>query len=359
MIYRRATIREFGNIATAVFSTLFAISLTSTLVRVLGRAAGGKMPTEAVLATVGFTSLNYLPILLALTVFVAILLALSRAYRDSEMVVWFASGQPLTACIGPVLLFALPIVVVIAGLSLFLTPWANQELESFRQQLAQREEISRIAPGVFLESPSADHVFFVESLATGGESVGKIFVSFRQHGRLGVIVAQRGYTEVAPNGDRFAVLVNGRRYEGKAGTPEYRVTEFERYFIRIEGKEAAASQVSVKGMPTLTLLRSPTDEYRAELLWRIGLPIVALVLALLAIPLSFVNPRASTSVNLLFAVFVYMVYSNLLSVVQAQVSQGKIGFGTGWWVVHALMFSVFAIMMYRRVRLRWLPRWRT
>ncbi len=359
MIYRRATLREFGNIATAVFSALFAIALTSTIVRVLGRAAGGKLPTEAVLATVGFTSLNYLPILLALTVFVAILLALSRSYRDSEMVVWFSSGQPLTAWIKPVLIFAAPIVVVIAGLSLFLTPWANQELESFRQQLSQREETSRIAPGVFLESPSADRVFFVESLAAGGESVEKVFVSFRQHGRHGVIVAQRGYTEVAPNGDRFAVLVNGRRYEGTAGTPEYRVMDFERYFIRIEGGEAIAEQVSIKGIPTVDLIRNPSRENLAELLWRIGLPLVALVLALLAIPLSFVNPRASTSVNLLFAVFVYMVYSNLLSVVQAQVAQGKIGFGLGWWIVHALMFAVFATLIFRRMRLRWFPWWRS
>ena len=89
------------------------------------------------------------------------------------------------------------------------------------------------------------------------------------------------------------------------------------------------------------------------------MPMVALILALLAIPLSFVNPRASTSVNLLFAVFVYMVYSNLLSVAQAQVSQGKIGFGLGWWVVHALMFAVFAVFMFRRMRLRWFPRWRS
>jgi len=355
VIFRRTTLREFGNTAMAVFSALFAISLTSTTVRVLGRAAGGKLPTEAVLATVGFTSLNYLPVLLALTMFVAVLLVLSRSYRDSEMVVWFAAGQPLTAWIRPVAIFALPIVVVIAGLSLFLTPWANRELESFRQQLSQREEMSRIAPGVFLESANADRVLFIESLSQQGESVEKVFVSFRQHGRLGVIVARRGYTEVAPNGDRFAVLVDGRRYEGTAGTPEYRVMDFERYYIRIEAREAITEQVPIKGVPTLELINNPTRDHLAELLWRMGLPLVAVVLALMAIPLSFVNPRASTSVNLLFAVFVYMVYTNLLSIAQARVQQGVLAFGTGWWIVHALMFAVFAVMLYRRLNLTWLP----
>ena len=83
---------------------------------------------------------------------------------------------------------------------------------------------------------------------------------------------------------------------------------------------------------------------------RIGLPIGALVLALLAIPLSFVNPRASRSVNLLFALFTYMVYANVLSIVQAWVSQGRIGFNIGWWVVHAGMLGVLALLFYRRIR---------
>ena len=358
MIFQRALIREFTQLAAAVFCALFAISLTSTLVRILGRAAGGSLPTEAVLATIGFTALNYFPVLLALTLFIAILLALSRSYRDSEMVVWFTAGQPLMAWIKPVLRFAIPMVIVIAGLSLFLAPWANERLESYRQQLASRDEASRIAPGVFLESANADRVFFVESLSEDKGSVENVFVSFRQHGKLGVMVANSGYVERQANGDRFAVLANGRRYEGTPGTPEYRVMDFERYLIRLESREFQQEKVSTKATPTIDLVREPTRDSLGELLWRIGLPLVALVLSLLAIPLAFVNPRASTSLNLLFAVFTYMVYTNLLSVAQAWVQQGRVSFQAGWWVVHAAMFILFVLMMVWRTRLRIVPRWR-
>jgi lipopolysaccharide export system permease protein len=352
LIFQRTLLREFGNLAAAVFAALFAIALTSTIVRILGRAAGGKIPTEAVLATIGFTALNYLPVLLALTAFVAVLLALSRSFRESEMVVWFASGQPLSAWIRPVLLFVSPIAVVIGATSLFLAPWANERLESYRQELESREDTSRVAPGVFLESPKDDRVFFAESLSADQQRVENVFVSFRQHGRLGVMVAKSGYVESAPNGDRFAVLVDGRRYEGTPGTAEYRVMDFQRYAIRIQEREFRKQSVSIRGVPTIDLLREPTAGNRAELLWRIGLPLVALVLSLLAIPLSFVNPRASTSLNLMFAVFTYMVYTNVLSVAQAWVQQGKIGFGVGWWVVHATMLFVFMVMLYFRMSLR-------
>ena len=335
-----------------MFAALFAISVVSTLVRILGRAAGGKLPTEAVLATVGFTAVNYLPVLVALAIFVSVLLALSRSYRDSEMVVWFTAGQPLTAWIGPVLSFVFPFVVLTAGLSLGLAPWANERLEEYREQLASREETSHIAPGVFVESANADRVFFVESLSKDQKRVENVFVSFKMHGRDGIMVAQSGYVENAADGNRYAVLLNGRRYEGTPGTPEYRVMDFKRYTILIQEKEAQAPTVPVRGIPTLTLIRQPTRENLGELLWRIGLPLIALNLALLAIPLAFVNPRATTSLNLAFAVFAYMVYTNLLSVAEAQVAQGKLSFAIGWWIVHAVMFAAFLMMLWYRTSLR-------
>ena len=118
MIFQRAAIREFTNTAAGVFVALFAILMTTQLIRLLGDAAGGKLASEAVIALLGFRAISYLPVLLSLTVFIAVLMTLSRWYRDSEMVVWLASGIPLTAWVVPVLKFAGPPVVVIALLSL-------------------------------------------------------------------------------------------------------------------------------------------------------------------------------------------------------------------------------------------------
>jgi lipopolysaccharide export system permease protein len=67
--------------------------------------------------------------------------------------------------------------------------------------------------------------------------------------------------------------------------------------------------------------------------------------------MSFVNPRAGRSANLLFALFTYIVYSNLLSVSQARVSQGRLDFGVGWWLVHAGMVLLLLFMFAQRMRL--------
>jgi lipopolysaccharide export system permease protein len=350
-IFQRSLLREFGNLAVAVFATLFAITLTTQLIRYLGQAASGKLVSEAVLALLGFSALNYLPVLLSLTLFISVLMSIGRSYRDSEMVIWFSSGLPLTAWVRPVLIFAAPLVLVIALLSLFLAPWANNHSEEYRRQLDSRDELSRIAPGVFRESANAERVFFVESVAGDSGTVQNVFVTSVQHGRQGVMVSRRGFAETAANGDRFIVLADGRRYEGNPGEAEYRVMEFKRYAVRIETREAGSGQTPSRALSTQSLLAEPDQGNLAELLWRIGLPLAALNLALLAIPLAFVNPRASRSANLVFALLTYMLYSNLIGVSQAWVSQGKISFHIGWWAVHVAMLALLLALFYRRMRI--------
>jgi lipopolysaccharide export system permease protein len=128
--------------------------------------------------------------------------------------------------------------------------------------------------------------------------------------------------------------------------------EFERYALRIETRDPERSQSSTKARSTWSLLQDAGNAGRAELLWRLGLPLSAFNLALLAIPLSFVNPRASRSVNLIFALLTYMVYSNLISIAQAWVSQGRLAFSQAWWVVHAAMLLLLVLLMWNRLRVR-------
>lgn len=349
LIFERSVLREFASTAGAVFVALFAILLTTHLIRLLGQAAGGKLATEAVIALLGFNALNYLPVLLSLTLFIAVLMTLSRSYRDSEMVVWFASGLPLTAWVRPVMKFAAPLVIAITALSLFLSPWALSKSAAYRQHMESREDVARVSPGAFKESASAERVFFVEGVSGEEGRVKNVFISSMQHGRLGIMMSGNGYTEAMPNGDRFVVLLNGRRYEGTPGTSEYRIMEFERYAVRIETKEARGIEQKPKNMSLPDLARNPTNQNHAEILWRIGIPLAALNLALMAIPLSFVNPRAGRTNNLILALLTYMTYSNLISVSQAWVAQGKLPFEIGWWLVHVAMFVLLILLFFRRL----------
>ena len=96
---------------------------------------------------------------------------------------------------------------------------------------------------------------------------------------------------------------------------------------------------------------------RAELFWRISVPISALLLVLLAIPLAYVNPRMGRSLNLFIALFVYMLYSNCLNIVQSMIAQGRLSLTLGLVLVHSLAAAVVVALFLKRLAVRgWLPR---
>ncbi len=348
-IFRRALVREFAGMGLLVFSILLGIVVLSQLIRLLGDAVSGALAAEGVPALMGFAALNYLPVLLSLSLFLSVLLTLSRCYRDSEMVVWFSSGIGLTRWIVPVLWYALPIVAVIALLSLALSPWALTKAEEFKDRLSSRDDVSAAAPGVFRESGQGDRVYFIEKVEPGKNHISNVFVQSVQNGKMGTVAAQEGLQETAPNGDRFLVLLNGTRYEGVPGKYDFKIVQFERYAMRIETQEAKRTALRLQSLPTPHLLQNPNSWNLSELEWRIGVPLSALVLALLAIPMSFVNPRAGRSLNLIVALVVYMIYNNSISVSNAWVGQGRIGALAGFLTIHLLMFIVMAGMFYHRL----------
>src|SRR5205823_8114552 len=119
---------------------------------------------------------------------------------------------------------------------------------------------------VFREAGSADRVFFVEEIAGDQTNVQNVFIAQMRQGRLGVTVSRRGYRESAENGDRFVVLLDGRRYEGVPGDLDFKVMDFQRYAMRVETREAQAEEASTKAMSTFGLLQARSNPHLAKLL---------------------------------------------------------------------------------------------
>ncbi len=357
MLFKTALRRDLSNLAGVVFATLFTVMVTTSLIRWLGRAANGLTDTASVLPMIAFAAINLLPVLLVLTVYVSVLMALTRAYRDSEMVIWFSSGRSLLDWILPVLGFVTPVAVLVALVAFVGGPWATRQSNEYQARFSQREDISRVSAGQFRESASAGRVFYVESLTDDNTEVRNVFVSQFDAQRELIVVSQKGQIEVMPNGDRYLVLEKGRRYDGEPGSSSLRLMEFERYGLLLEGRaDVSGSGASARTMGLLDLLADPSRTNLAELNWRLSLPISAFLMALLAIPLSAVNPRLGRSVNLILALLIYVVYNNMLSVVSAWIGQGRLPFLVGVWVVHAALAVVIAFLFWRRIRLprRWI-----
>jgi lipopolysaccharide export system permease protein len=357
MLYRRALTREMALTTGAVLTVLIAIALVVLFIRLLGDVARGELANEAVFAFLGFSLLYFLPVLMTIALFAGVLLPMSRMWRDSEMVIWFNAGLSLTQWMRPVLVFAAPFSLVILLLSLVLNPWMQTKKNEYRQDLKSRSESALIAPGLFAESGSSQRVYYVESLNPLTGIVRNVFMQSRIDGQLGLVVAREGNHTELPDGSRYLVFKDGRRYEGTPGQLDYRIVQFERYWMRLDPVAAGDKVTSVRQAPVDELLADGSAPARAELLWRLGVPVSALILAVMAIPLSYVNTRARRSYGLVTALLLYFVYNNLLSLSQAWVAQEKLNPWVGMFASHLLMLFAVAALFYLRNR-QYAPRGR-
>ena len=346
-LHQKAALREMTGNAGVALGALSAIVMVILSVRTLGDAAIGDIMAEAVLPFIGFGYLHLLPVLLSVALFMGVLLTLSRYWHDNEMVIWSGAGLGPLAWTRPVLAFALPVALLIAALSLWLNPWAALKKDQYEEYLSALEDVATLTPGVFTESENHSRVYFVEYFGRADPRVKNVFIQSLQQGRLGIVVSSTGVIQTRPNGDRFLVLEDGHRYEGTPGQADYKEMRFERYSFRLE-PSPASRQDAPRKRPTLDLVQEPTPLHQAELVWRLGHPISALLLALLAIPLSVFNPRAGRSMNMIFALITYTVYNNVIGLSETWIMQSKLTAGGGLLAVHGSALLVLGALFVWR-----------
>lgn len=332
---RKELSRSFG----ATLVVLVTVVMTMMLIKVLGQASRGSVNPSDVMLVMGYTVLGQLPTILSLCLFIAVVATLSRMYRDSEMAVWFSSGQSLMSFLRPLLRFSWPVMVVIAVLALVVWPWANQQIVQLRAQYEQRGDIDRIAPGEFQESSDGSRVFFIDRERASDTEASNVFIVTNEEKKDTVTSAKSAHLEVKDNA-KMAVLNDGQRVEKNKAEDKggLKVSDFKEYGTRI-GKAAAIDlndPNAVKNIPTQQLIVSDQPRHKGELGWRLGLAVAAINFVVLGLAMASVNPRAGRSSSLLFALFAFIVYYNMMTFSQSWVASGKAQLWTSFFLVHGI-----------------------
>lgn len=273
MIYRKALTSELSNTAGGAFTVLFSIVVTIGLVRILNQTAGGRYDTGSILEVVAYTSLVNLPALISLALFLAVLMTLNRYWRDSEMFVWFsAGGLSLASWIRPVLKFTIPIVFLVAACSIVISPWSRSQIQSYRDRFAQKEDVTKLSSGRFIEAKSGRQVFFLEQVdQERGNVETLLLVELKKDGSRSVLTSKKGHLETKPNGDRYVILQDGRKYETDPSGLGASVSDFGEYEVRLDSSPTSqVSSARVNAMPFKELLESKNRKAPAEIFWRLS-----------------------------------------------------------------------------------------
>ena len=333
---RKDLARNFG----ATLVVLITIVITIILIRTLGQASRGSVNPSEVLLVMGFSVLSQLTTIITLSLFIAVVATLSRMYSDSEMVIWFSSGQGLGQFVRPLFGFAWPILLIVALLALFAWPWGNQQIQDMKLRFEKRNDIERVSPGQFQESSGGQRVFFIDKDTPDNRFGRHVFISSQDGFMESVTTAQQGRIELAGN-DRFLILDKGQQWLSNRQTGETRLTQFEHYELLIdEDLNLPSLDLSSRLSPTWTLIKNPSRDSWAELSWRLGLGLAGINLLLIALAVSAVNPRGGRSYHLALALFVFIAYYNMLNVGQSWIRTGRVDFGTFMLVVHGGVFAM-------------------
>jgi lipopolysaccharide export system permease protein len=347
---QRYVLREVVQTWLAVTGVLVAIVVSNQLSRVLGLAADNQYGRHVVFQLVALGAIMNLSVIVPVGLLLAVVLTLGRMYHDSEMAALQACGFGPVRLLAPLFCFAAVIAVGLVWLVFIQVPQADRQAQLLRQSALKEAQFGQLDAGRFRSFSGGDAVFYAERVDSEGV-LHNVFVQRESAGRIEVALAETAtYSKAAANGVHLVTLFNGRRYEGVPGRDDFRVTEFREHGIPIATPTDVVGTSDPDTKPTRELLGSTAPADIAQLQFRTSTPLMALVLTLVAVPLSRLRPRQGRYARVGFAIVVYLVYSILLSATKVWLEKGDLSPAIGVWWVHLAALTLGLYLVARESR---------
>jgi len=329
--------RELAVTTLATAAVLLMVMFSGLFADLFGKISRGKLPPGLLLSLLGLRSVDMLPLVLPLALFLGVLLGLGRLYRDSEMSVLASVGLGVSELRRAIFAWVLPLVLLVGATSLWLAPAAQKLSAAMIEEANRSLLVVGLEPGRFVELPGRDAVVYLSEMSEDGSQFGRLFVHNERDGRIDVVTAKSGELYAEQGDERYLSLRDGFRVEGSLDALDFRLMRFERNDIRVPDSEPGdlARPESMRSIPAL--LDEPTASAMAELHWRLSAPLATLLLALLALPLAHTPPRSARYGGLLVALLGYVVYMNMLGIGRAWMAAEVTPIWLGLWWPHGLV----------------------
>ena len=334
----------------AVSFILLIIIISGRFVKYLAEAAVGDLAADILLPIMFFRLPGFLELILPLGLFIGILMSYGRLYVESEMVILSACGFSPTRLAGYTLVPAGVTMLLVAALSFYITPLGAARSEALLEDPESRQGLSSLAEGRFQGRRGTGSVSYAERISAEDGVMHSVFLAQRQEdetggARMSVTVAREGEIVTDPgSGARYLELRGGTRYDGLPGQLQYEVVEFGRFGELIPEPDGGIRDADpVDGRSTASLLASSAAEDRATLYWRISLPLMVPIVAVIALCMSRTDHRRGRYIKMAPAFIVYLLYLVLLAKARSMIEDSEAG-AEAIWMVHA-GFALMAISM--------------
>ncbi|MGB5601124.1 MAG: LPS export ABC transporter permease LptF [Gammaproteobacteria bacterium] len=355
-IIDRYIVREVTTTWLAVTFVLLIVVTSVEIVQLLKWFLKGDLTTGTVLPLFINSQLKVIALMIPVSLFLGVLLALSRLYMDSEMTAMMAGGIGPRQWMHSLLLVSVPVSLMVLLMMLYMRPWVALQRAEINAEIRNVNIISTFSPGRFNRSPDGQAVIFMEEISKDGKNMDNVFQRFKKDQNTHVDVAKKAKNITRHDGQNFMVFEDGYHYIGMPGQSDYQVIEYSEYAILVPKPADKSYPLRVQALSTKQLWNSDNPEHKAELDWRSTLPVATLIIVMMALPLSQTTPRGGRYSKLALGILIYLIYSNLLGMGKAWISKGVVPYwiGTSWVHVLALIALYFLMkqsgLLYRKKR---------
>ena len=355
-ILSRYILREWTLAFAGITVVLFLVVLAVFFGDILGDVADGEIPAGLLFGQLGLRAPEALNLILPLSVMLAVMVGLGRLYRDQEMVVMQSGGFSRRQLLTPLAVLLIPVALVLLIFSLYLNPLAQQNAEQQLREAYESAAVWGLKPGRFQVLNGGDLVVYAAEVNDEGADISQLFVYQRAEEFDEIWTAADGRYWFDEEADaRYLSLRDGFKVDVVPGQLDLRMLQYAENDLKLPPPESRqeAEEDQLSRLPTSELLQRDTPQASGELHWRLAPALAALVLGVLAIPLSHSAPRENPFGRILLGLLTFAVYSNLLSVGRVWISDDGIPGGLGLWWLHAsvLIFAAYWLRQQQRANL--------
>lgn len=307
--------------------------------------------------------LSPIPSVLVLTIPIAVLLGtmigLSRMAADGEVIAARAAGVNLRQFALPVMLYGLMGCAVAGLMSLVAAPASYWNLFQMENQIKSSQIPYEIKPRVFIEQ-FPDKLVYLKDVTHEGLRWKGVFIADTTHPESPkVTLAETGYLVNDPGGHGLTLhLERGSIHEIDPANPLlYSIASFTETDVHIPSGSNGAALPKVRPAEAQTLpqlvsyIRNP--HYRrdglVELNSRLALPLAALALAWVGMPLGLATRKGGKAVGVMLSILLLFIYYVIMALGLGFARQGRLNPEVGLWAANAV-FAVAGLVMLMRFR---------
>ncbi|WP_066044261.1 LPS export ABC transporter permease LptF [Bathymodiolus septemdierum thioautotrophic gill symbiont] len=364
-IIAKYVMRNVWVLLGAIFLIISLVIFGNQVVLMLKESLKYGIATADLFPLIAFNMIRDIPLILSLSLFLAIILAISKLYKDSEAIIMNSFGvgdKHFMLFIQPVVLSAFTFILLLTTL---VVPWTKEQKSLITHRNANISGFAFIKQKEFQKFKGDDIIFYANKVEEGDgkiqQTMKDVFIYTLINDKPIITLAKEAqkYTNLNTQ-SVYLHLKEGTRYHGFPDDLNKRILNFDLYDLQIvdgEKQNNTPKFTRVESQSTMDLLFSSKPKDAAEFQWRISQALSVFILSFLGVLLGKASPRGGKNLGLLFGIAIFILYNNALMVAKSTLERGEVAAWIGLWWVHFLMFVIIILLYgYRHEKFRTVSR---